>query len=66
LNPIENLWAYLARQVEKYQCETMMELQDAVAQEWAKVPVDYLDSLVRSMPKRCQAVIDAKGHHTKY
>ncbi len=44
----------------------MEELQDIVAEEWEKTPVDYLASLVHSMPERCQAVIDAKGDHTKY
>jgi hypothetical protein len=34
LNPIENLWADLARRVEKFQCPTMEELQDVVAKEW--------------------------------
>lgn len=28
LNPIENLWADLARRVEQFQCDTMEELQD--------------------------------------
>jgi hypothetical protein len=66
LNPIENLWADLARRVEKYQCHTMEELQDIVAEEWKKTPTDYLAKLARSMPKRCQAVIDANGDHTTY
>jgi len=66
LNPIENLWADLARRVEQFQCETMEELQDIVAEEWKKTPKKLLRTLARSMPKRCQAVIDAKGDHTKY
>ena len=47
-------------------CYTMEELQDIVAEEWKKTPLDYLASLVRSMPDRCQAVIDANGDHTTY
>jgi transposase len=66
LNPIENLWADLARRVEEFQCETMEELQDIVAEEWKKTPKKLLRKLARSMPVRCQAVIDAKGDHTKY
>ena len=30
------------------------------------VGAEELLALVREMPKRCQAVIDAKGRHTKY
>jgi transposase len=66
LNPIEHLWADLARRVEEYQCETMEELQDIVADEWEKTDKDYVRTLARSMPERCQAVIDANGDHTKY
>jgi transposase len=66
LNPIENLWADLARRVEKFQCDSMEELQDVVAKEWNKTPKKLLRKLARSMPERCQAVIDAKGDHTKY
>ena len=66
LNPIENLWADLARRVEKFQCETMEELQDIAADEWKKTPKKLLRKLARSMPDRCQAVIEANGDHTKY
>ena len=66
LNPIENLWADLARRVETFQCDSMEELQDIVAEQWKETDKAYLRSLARSMPKRCQAVIDAKGDHTKY
>ncbi len=66
LNPIEHLWADLARRVEQYQCETMEELQDIVADEWKDTSVDFIRELVQSMPERCQAVIDANGDHTKY
>jgi hypothetical protein len=66
LNPIENLWAHMAREVEKHSCETMEALQDVVAAVWDKIDADYMRELVHSMPKRCQAVIDAQGWHTKY
>jgi uncharacterized coiled-coil protein SlyX len=66
LNPIEHLWADLARRVEQYQAETMEELQDIVAEEWKKTKKAFLRKLARSMPARCQAVIDAKGDHTKF
>jgi transposase/uncharacterized coiled-coil protein SlyX len=66
LNPIENLWADLARRVENFQCATMEELQDIVAEQWKKTPKKLLRKLARSMPERCQAVIDAKGDHTAF
>lgn len=66
LNPIENLWADLARRVENFQCDSMEELQDIVAEEWKNTDAALLSKLARSMPERCQAVIDAKGDHTAF
>lgn len=66
LNPIENLWARMARRVEEHACATMEELQDAIATEWDKTEPDYMRKLVHSMPTRLEAVIKAQGWHTKY
>ena len=33
---------------------------------WSKIPIDYMIKLVDSMPHRINAVIRAKGWHTKY
>ena len=66
LNPIENMWNDLARRVELRPAGTIDELQDVIAQEWEATPVSFLETLARSMPKRCQAVIDANGQYTHY
>jgi transposase len=66
LNPMENLWATLARAVEKYQADTIEALQDAVEAEWNKIDIAHLRNLVASMPARCDAVIRANGWHTDY
>jgi transposase len=66
LNPIENLWNNIARRVEVREAATMEQLQEVVAEEWAATATDLLKTLAHSMPKRCLAVIDAKGHHTHY
>ena len=64
LNPIENLWANLARRVEEFQCDSMEELQDIVAEEWKNTDKELISKLARSMPERCQAVIDAHGSYS--
>jgi transposase len=68
LNPIEHLWAKLARRVERraHECATMEQLQDVVAEEWEKIKSKKCRKLARSMRKRCKAVIKANGDHTKY
>ena len=66
LNPIENLWATLAREVEKKQCDSIDELQDAIEEAWKTVDQEHMRKLAASMPQRCAAVIVANGWHTKY
>lgn len=66
LNPIENLWAILARRVEKRACSDDEALGNAVLEEWNKLDSDVFKALARSMPERCAAVVAAAGHHTKY
>ena len=66
LNPIENLWATLAREVEKTQCDSIEELQDTIEKAWKETDKEHMRKLVASMPTRCAAVINANGWHTKY
>jgi transposase len=66
LNPIENLWSIMAREVEKTQCEDDESLGDVVLKVWSEVDPEVFRKLARSMPERCQAVIGSKGWHTRY
>ena len=66
LNPIEHLWAYLERKIPLCDRQDLNTFQSAVFREWNDIPRDYLIKLVDSMPARLEAVIDAKGYHTKY
>lgn len=66
LNPIENLWAVLAREVEKTPCSTVKELMDCVEEVWQTACKPLMAELVASMPRRIEAVLEAKGMHTKY
>ena len=34
--------------------------------EWEMIGVDVHQNLIESMPRRVQAVLEAKGGHTKY
>ena len=34
--------------------------------EWGKISVEECQKWIKSMPRRIQAVIKAKGGHTKY
>jgi transposase len=68
LNPIEHLWDHLKRQLNKYPkppagCH---ELWERVVEEWNKIPPEICQGLIESMPRRIEAVLKAKGGHTKY
>jgi hypothetical protein len=41
-------------------------LRALVKEAWEAVLQSLFDELIDSMPARMQAVIDAKGYHTKY
>lgn len=68
LNPIEHLWDQLDRRVRARPMApaTTQELTAALLQEWEDIPQDYIRVLILSMPRRCQAVILARGGHTRY
>ena len=68
LNPMENLWGYLVRQVYKdnKQYNTRDELKTAIGRAWDELPIEVMNNHINSMPRRVQAVIDARGGSTKY
>lgn len=65
LNPIENLWGYLARKVYAggRQYQTLQELKTVVLEEWQKVPLSLLQDLAMSVPGRLFKVIEAGGSY---
>jgi len=66
INPIEHLWDYLDRKVHESPISNKNELKQRLKEEWEKIPLEYLQKLVASMPDRLKAVLKAKGKHTKY
>jgi len=67
LNPIENLWSRLKRLVSAKRPSNRKTLIASIIESWFHVITpEHLASLVDSMPRRCQAVISAKGFPTKY
>ena len=68
LSPIEHLWVHLKKRLNKYPTppKGVYELWERVAEEWDKITPETCQNLIESMPRRIQAVIKAKGGHTKY
>lgn len=66
LNPIENLWHLLDKNICKNPVSNKYEMRERLLAEWNQLPADYLSTLVESMSRRLAAVIEARGGHTKY
>ena len=68
LNPIEHLWQYLKKKLASYKTEPrgILELWECVETEWDKIPADVCMNLIKSMPRRIEALLKAKGKHIKY
>ena len=68
LNPIENLWDELDDKIRKRQTpvRSVSELKEALFVGWSQIDPLTCKNLVASMSRRINAVIDAKGGHTKY
>uniref|UniRef100_A0AAZ3RBZ6 Tc1-like transposase DDE domain-containing protein n=1 Tax=Oncorhynchus tshawytscha TaxID=74940 RepID=A0AAZ3RBZ6_ONCTS len=68
LNPIEHIWDIMSRSI--HQChvapQTVQELADALVQVWEEIPQETIRHLIRSMPRHCREVIQARGGHTHY
>ncbi len=66
LNPIENLWGIIKRKMINKRPKNADELKATVKETWASIPPQQCHKLITSMPRRIEAVIKAKGAHTKY
>jgi hypothetical protein len=66
INPIENLWSLFETKIRKCKCSSRQMLIENLKKEWDKIGQDVTANLVNSMPRRLQATIYNKGHHTKY
>ncbi|KAG3195656.1 hypothetical protein PC128_g8319 [Phytophthora cactorum] len=67
-NPIENVWSAMASRVYAHgrQYDSVDQLEAAIFAAWDSIEQEYLLKLLKSMPRRCLAVIKGKGALTKY
>ena len=68
MNPIEHLWGLVKRKLGQDQGapKGIYDLWERVGEVWSKIDVETYRSLIRCMESRVQAVLKAKGVHTKY
>ncbi len=63
LNPIEQLWDVVEREIQimDVQPTNMQQLHDAIMSIWTQIFEECFQHLVESMPRRIKAVLKAKG-----
>lgn len=68
LNPIEQVWDMLQRQLNTHTPHptTRRQLAELLPILWDEIPQQHIDNCILSMPDRCQAVINARGGATRY
>uniref|UniRef100_A0AAZ3SNW9 Uncharacterized protein n=1 Tax=Oncorhynchus tshawytscha TaxID=74940 RepID=A0AAZ3SNW9_ONCTS len=68
LNPIEHAWNLLDQSVRARAIppRNVRELAGALVEEWGNISQQELANLVQSMRRRCTAVLNAAGGHTRY
>ena len=61
LSPIEQAWDMLDRRVRqrRVQPQTLLQLQQALVQEWNNIPINVIRRYLRSMRRRCRVVIQS-------
>lgn len=68
LTIIENMWLRLKRELRNGDAIYMskVELEAAIRRIWENTPVNYVQCLYRSIPRRMQKVLRSRGYITKY
>jgi transposase len=75
LNPIENVWKLLKAEIYKRRPDladlpktdqSLQELITTAIMVWEDLGEAIINKVIQSMPRRLQAVIDARGWYTKY
>ena len=67
INPIENLWASLKRQLQNENTSSVPHVIESLKKIWIKETThETCLALAHSMPRRLQNVISANGEMTKY
>ena len=70
LNPIETVWDWMKDWIQDNYGHipkpSYDQLRCFVKEAWDMIPEEKLLDLLKEMPQRCQAVLDADGKYTKY
>lgn len=68
LSPIEHLWVHIKNRLNEYPIppKGVWQIWGRAVEIWNNIPPEVCQKLIESVPRRLEAVIKAKGGHTKY
>jgi len=58
LNPIENCWGIMKKEIGKLRPKNRDELEECLIELWESISLETIRNLILSMPKRCDKVIE--------
>ena len=61
INPIENLWGLVKRNVEKRKPRNLEDLKVFMVEEWEKIPQETIKNLINSMKNRYELILENNG-----
>jgi len=61
LNPIENIWGYMAGKLQRKKFKTLEDLKAALKEVWDAIPQEMIRNAIDDVPKRLRTVIAEKG-----
>ncbi|KAL3289689.1 hypothetical protein HHI36_023092 [Cryptolaemus montrouzieri] len=68
LNPIENVWDNMGRQVQQrgMPCRTLQQLENLFPEIWNSLTQEYIQNLFEGLPRRILPVIRARGGNNRF
>ncbi|ROI36354.1 Transposable element Tc1 transposase [Anabarilius grahami] len=68
MSPIEHVWDALDRRIQQRVTvpANIQQLRTAIEEEWTNIPQATINNLINSMRRRCVALREANGGHTRY
>ena len=58
--PIENIWHYIKQKLDACQIKDLVTLKTKIVEIWRTISSETCSTLIRSIPRRLQCVIDKK------
>ncbi|KAL7865933.1 hypothetical protein SRHO_G00111800 [Serrasalmus rhombeus] len=68
MSPTKHIWDALDRRIRQRVIvpANIQQLRTAIEKEWTNIPQATINNLINSMQRRCVALCEANGGHTRY